>query len=199
MNKIIAWFADFIYRWNKRRLRNKVNLLQATLSNQGDWTLSFELCHMILTTIGDSYFDEIDRQQLDQQTVTLWASDVDQILKHLKEIVAHLETIVLNNSSASRGFNGEQLPAIDTRKYSTETVEYSLGRLIALSKEAKTLKQLNKLIKTDLARICEILYTEKISEVRMSYIDRMSKKVLDDIFELATAMTALAVGEDDYE
>lgn len=199
MEKLIAWFANFIYKWNKRRLRNKVALLQSNLENQGSWTLSFELCHMILTTIGDSYFDDLTRSEVDSFTVTLWSYDIDKILQHLGEVVTHLETIALNNSSASRGFNGEPLPSINTRKYSDEVGEYSLGKLISLSKEINTTKILYHRILKDTHRICEILYTEKISEVKMGYVDRMSKKVLEDTFELTTALTSLAVGEETNE
>lgn len=193
-DKLKQWFLNSIIYLQRRRLKHKIMVTQIELVRSGEWELSFTLCHMILQLITPALLSDVSRIKEEEASVDLAIWKIDLILNHLDEIHQYLDHEIKKrkgewiNSYTKR-------PLIKTSQYPDEVQTYSLGRLLGMTKEHYSAKQLHALLLEKFELIVDLDYAEHLPAASVSYVNRMSSCVLADCFELTNGLMGLALHE----
>lgn len=179
------WYAQFI-------LGRKILLLNRSIDS-GQHTLSFRLCHMILTSIPPSLIAAVTSKDARDASLTLRCSELLRIFKHLDECAEYLE-VQAHNTGLKAGEHLKRYTPIGTRDYPYDWGEYSMGWLMAEHVPKLSTVELYEELLKRIGRIVNAVPDDvELHESVQSYFDRMSQVVLEDCYSLICKLVGLSL------
>ena len=195
MNKFSQWLtfvmSRWLLKWRARQLSHRLLEINDAIEN-GQEELSFNLCHMILTSIPLGLIALVDRESEFKESCTLRCLDVDRILAHLDQGIAYIEIEQYNNG-LDVGIRRKPYQMIETRNYPTEWGEYSFGSILCSTKKRYTSAELYAALLARIGKILNLLNEKPLHNTQQSYYDRMMHVVLEDCFVLISRLVGLSL------
>lgn len=186
-----GWYSRIILWRQQYSLSRKIILLNRAV-DAGELELSFDLCHMILTSIPPSLLDNITRHDELDESVVLRCGDVWRIIRHLDEIALYIEVQLHNDKIESDGTRKNYAP-IGTRSYPADWEEFIVGTLFMDATPRMNSASAYAEILARVGRILNLQSDRALHESHQSYLDRMSHVVLEDCHSLICKLVGLSL------
>ncbi len=191
MEKFIRWLNELMRRYRVWRLGHDLTRLERRLTNTDQWVVSFELCHMILTTIPRDMLLNIPRNVEFECAINLSVKMLDDYINCM-DIMINCMQKTIDYRKGVDGVTGTGYIMLERHLVDATTVDFSIGMLLVDSEEIKTTVQLYDYLLKTTGRILK-MERSYLKESDHSYIDRRGGRFVDDLFVLSTALARLAM------
>ena len=192
MEYLFRLYAKLLWQYRIYRLKYNLVKLERTTAHKAEWTLTFELCHMILSTIPRDMLEDITRGFELNREVTLHCTD----LNHYQQSLVYVIDVFHANAEFRKGSPKYGSIHLTRLKYDIDSHDTTMGMLFVDSESIKSSLKLYDWLDEQLMRLMNIERLKYLDEGDLSYIDRVSFPVLQDMFTLCTALAQIAIDRD---
>lgn len=192
METLFRLYAKLYWQYRVWKLKFNLAKLERTLGHKSEWVLSYELCHMILLAIPRDMIQDVTRGFELNQEIGLCCTDLNHYQQSLVNVIDVFHAHVLYRNGEDR-YGSLHLTRL---KYNSEPRATTLGMFFV---ESDTIKSTVTLYDWLLEQLDRLMYMERfkhLKDVDVSYIDRTSHGVLQDMFTLCTIIAQVAIERD---
>lgn len=194
MEKLLRFYYQLLWKFKVYRLKFNLAKLERSLGHKAEWVLSYELCHMILSTIPRDMLQDITRGFELNQEVELICNDLTHYQQSLVYVIDVIRaTISFNNDHNMRNYDATTFGRF---KYGVETRASTLGMLFVESETTKSTLELYDWLFEQLQRLMQMDRQKHLKDTDITYIERKSHVVLQDLFVLCMVIVQVAIERD---
>ena len=184
---------EWIYRFKLKRLSKKLELdllkLKASMENDGTWDMSWRTCHASLCLIPEELLDAQEADLLNVR-LDLSTTNLSPWCKRLKGIIdVYLKNVEFRQPPKSaRPLTGLEIPVP-----SNYQIEHDSLLMFIHGSEFTGLSTLTRHLIDILYPLVAINYEGVLDTADISYLDRTSGYMQDELFELTRAIIECAI------